>query len=309
MPVRDPNENFARLAEVELCYDEFGDAGDPACLLIMGLGTQMIAWPEEFCESLAGRGHHVIRFDNRDCGRSTHLDGAPVPTLRELLTRRVKRPAYLLDDMARDAAGLLDELGVDRAHVVGASMGAMIAQTLAVTAPERVVSLVSIMGNTGGRILGQPSLRLFRELIRPPATDRASYIEQVVAAFELVGSPGFERDEAALRELLELSYDRGVDPHGFARQLGAIVASGSRRRSLARITAPTLVIHGSADRLVAPSGGRATARAIPGANLLMVGGMGHDLPRGVWPLVIDAITGNAARAEPGARTAVAGPRR
>jgi pimeloyl-ACP methyl ester carboxylesterase len=305
--MRDPNENFASVGDVELCYDTFGDDGDPACLLIMGLGTQMIAWPEEFCAGLAARGFYVIRFDNRDCGRSTHLDGAPTPAIRELITRRIKQPAYLLDDMARDAAGLLDALGIERAHVVGASMGAMIAQTLAVNTPERVISLVSIMGNVGGRIHGQPSLRLFRELLRPPAADRASYVEQLVAAFELVGSPGFERDEQALRELLELSYDRGVDPHGFGRQLGAILASGSRRRRLSRITAPTLVIHGSADKLVAPSGGRATARAIPGANLLMVGGMGHDLPRGVWPLVIDAIAGNAARAEAGAPTATAIP--
>ena len=303
--MRDPNEHFASVGDIELCYDVFGDASNPACLLIMGLGTQMIAWPEEFCASLAERGFHVIRFDNRDCGRSTHLDGEPTPGLGELVTRRIKRPVYTLDDMARDAAGLLDSLGIERAHVVGASMGAMIAQTLAIRSPERVISLVSIMGNTGGRILGQPSLRLFREMLRPPATDRASYVEQVVAAFELIGSPGFERDDQALRELLELSYDRGVDPHGFARQLGAIVASGSRRRRLNRITAPTLVIHGSADRLVAPSGGRATARAIPGANLLMVGGMGHDLPRDVWPLLIDAIAGNAARAEQGVSPATA----
>jgi pimeloyl-ACP methyl ester carboxylesterase len=305
--MRDPNENFVKVGEVELCYDTFGDDGDPACLLIMGLGTQMIAWPEEFCEGLAARGFYVIRFDNRDCGRSTHLDGAPVPTIRELVTRRIKRPAYTLDDLARDAAGLLDGLGIARAHVIGASMGAMIAQTLALIAPERVVSLVSIMGNTGGRVFGQAHPRLWPLLLRPRPADRTSYVEQVVGVFELVGSPDFERDEKALRELLELSFDRGVDPHGFTRQLGAIFASGSRRRRLGQIKAPTLVIHGSADRLVAPSGGRATARAIPGANLLMVGGMGHDLPRGVWPLLIDAIAGNAARAEAGAPAATAIP--
>jgi pimeloyl-ACP methyl ester carboxylesterase len=289
------SEQFCTVGGVELCFETFGDPADPALLLVMGLGFQMVAWPEELCTGLVERGFHVIRFDNRDCGRSTHLSDAPPPTLAQLATRRIRRPAYTLEDMARDAAGLLDHLGIERAHVVGASMGGMIAQALAAQSPERVLSLVSIMSNTGSRFSGQPSVRLWPYLLARTPSDRERYIEHVVTLFGLVGSPGYEADEAELRAMLGLTFDRGVSPDGFARQLGAIFASGRRVRALRSISAPTLVIHGLADRLVAPSGGRATARAIRDANLVLLAGMGHDLPRDLWPLLTDAIARNAER--------------
>src|SRR3954447_22659399 len=190
-----PNEQFASVGDVELCYETFGETGHPAVLLIMGLGTQMIAWHEDFCAQLADRGFFVIRYDNRDVGRSTKLSSAPPPTPRELLTRKIRRPAYTLDDMADDGAGLLDALGIEAAHVVGASMGGMIAQVLAARHPNRVLSLVSIMSTTGNRWKGQPALRVYPFLLRRPATDREQYVERLVKLFGVVGSPGFERDE------------------------------------------------------------------------------------------------------------------
>jgi pimeloyl-ACP methyl ester carboxylesterase len=198
--------------------------------------------------------------------------------------------------MAADGVGLLDHLEIQRAHIVGVSMGGMIAQTIAARRPERVLSLTSIMSTTGSRWRGQPALRTYRKFLRPVSGDRATYIAQTAALFDIIGSPGFERDPEDLRALLAAMYDRGHDPRSVSRQLGAIVASGDRTAELRHITAPTLVIHGTADKLVAPSGGRATARAIPGARLLEIEGMGHDLPRGAWPQLIDAIVENAGRA-------------
>jgi pimeloyl-ACP methyl ester carboxylesterase len=296
-------ESFCRVGDVELCYETFGDPADPAMLLIMGLGTQMLGWADDLCAQLAARGFHVIRFDNRDIGRSTRMKGVRPPTLGQIVRRDRRAAGYLLADMAGDAVGLLDHLGIDRAHVVGASMGGMIAQTIAARHPERVLSLVSIMSNTGGRLRGQPALRTYPVFLRRSPADRDGYVEHIVRLFRVIGSPGF--DEAELREMLGRSYDRGYDPAGPGRQLAALLASGDRTAELRTITAPTLVIHGTKDRLVAPSGGRATARAIPGARLLMIQGMGHDLPRRFWPEVLDAITDNAARATPnaGARTA------
>ena len=276
---------------ITLCYETFGDPAHPPALLVMGLGTQMIAWHEEFCTSLADRGFHVIRFDNRDIGRSTHVGGAP-PTIGQLLSRSPRGARYLLSDMAEDAAGLLHELSLEPAHVIGASMGGMIAQTIAARHPGAVRSLVSIMSNTGARLVGQPALRVYPTLLRPPSKTREAFIERMVGVFTLIGSPGL-RDIDEIRELAGESYDRDHDPNGPGRQLGAIVASGNRTAELRRITAPTLVLHGSADRMVAPSGGRATARAIPGARLMMVEGMGHDLPRALWPELIDAIAAHA----------------
>ena len=274
------DERFCDVGDVTLCYETFGDAGDPAVLLVMGLGTQMVAWQEDFCEELAGRGFHVIRFDNRDVGRSTWLDHVRPPTRGEILRRRPRLPAYTLSDMAADAAGLLDCLGIEAAHVVGASMGGMIAQTLAAERPERVLSLVSIMSTTGSFWVGQPALRLYPYLLRPPPRDREAYLEAIVLLFGAIGGPGFPRDVEDLRRLAATSFERGVNHHGTERQIAAILASGDRTRALRRITAPTLVIHGKADRLVRPSGGRATAKAITGARLELIDGMGHDLPRG-----------------------------
>ena len=299
------DERFCKVGDVELCYEPFGDPGRPAVLLVMGLGTQMLAWHSDFCTELADRGFFVIRYDNRDVGRSTHLTDRPVPRPTEFLTRRIRQPAYLLADMAADGIGLLDELGVERAHVVGASMGGMIAQTMAANHPDRVLSLVSIMSSTGSRWSGQPAPRILPVFLQKPATSKEAYVERLVKLFALVGSPGFERDQDELRELAATSWDRGNDPGGMARQLGAIIASGHRAADLKQIQVPTLVIHGKSDRLIRPSGGRATARAIPDARLDVIDGMGHDLPRGVWPRILDGIAQTAARAaEPAAQPAV-----
>jgi pimeloyl-ACP methyl ester carboxylesterase len=283
---------------IELCYETFGDPADPAVLLVMGLGTQMLGWHDELCERLVERGpFRVVRFDNRDCGRSTHLDG-PAPSVLGLLLRRL-RASYLLADMAADAVGLLDHLGVRRAHVVGASMGGMIAQTLAARWPDRVRSLASVMSTTGSRWHGQPSPSAYRVLLGAAPAQRDAFVEHMVCVFATIGSPAdaFAPDRAWLREQVGRAYDRsGGDPRASLRQLAAIVASGDRRRELRSIAAPTVVVHGTRDRLVAPSGGRATARAVPGARLVEIAGMGHDLPRGAWPRILDAIVANAARA-------------
>jgi pimeloyl-ACP methyl ester carboxylesterase len=288
---------------VTLCYETFGDPDDTPVLLIMGLATQMIAWHEDFCEQLADRGFYVVRFDNRDIGRSTHFDFRP-PTLIEMARRRVRPEQYSLSDMAEDSAVLLRELGISPAHVVGVSMGGMIAQVLAAERPDAVRSLVSIMSTTGSRWHGQPALSVYRYLLRPPPRDRDGYIQRSAEVFGLVGSTGFPRDEQYIRERAGRAYDRGFDVRAGGRQLGAIVASGDRTRALGEIKAPTLVIHGTVDKMIRPSGGRATAKAIPGARLQMIEGMGHDLPRGAWPLLLDAISEHA-RAADGARARAA----
>jgi pimeloyl-ACP methyl ester carboxylesterase len=262
----------------------------------MGLGTQRVAWHDDFCRELVDRGLRVVRFDNRDCGRSTILRHVAPPSSSALLLRRSLRAAYTLDDMADDAAGLLDALGIERAHVVGASMGGMIGQTLAVRHPARVRSLVSIMSTTGSRRVGQPAWRVYPILLRRAPADREAYVELAVRVFGLIGSPGFPRSEEELRAVARRSHERGVHSGGTARQLAAIVASGDRTADLARVRVPTLVVHGLADPLVNPSGGRATARAIPGARLLEIPGMGHDLPRGAWPRIIAGIAETAGRA-------------
>jgi pimeloyl-ACP methyl ester carboxylesterase len=289
-------EELCTVGDLELCYERFGDPRHPTLLLVMGLATQMLGWHEDFCAALAGRGFHVVRFDNRDIGRSTRLAHLPPPTLKQLLRRDRAAAGYTLEDMADDAAGLLDRLEIDRAHVAGASMGGMIAQTLAIRHPERVLSLASIMANTGGRWKGQPALRIYPLFLRRAPRGRDGYVEHTVRLFRSIGSPGFDRDEEELREVAGRGYDRGVDAAGSARQLAAIVAASDRTAALAELSAPTVVIHGTADPMINPSGGRATARAIPGAQLVNVEGMGHDLPRGAWPQILDAIAENAARA-------------
>jgi pimeloyl-ACP methyl ester carboxylesterase len=281
---------------VTLCYETIGDPDDTPILLIMGLATQMIAWHEDFCEQLAERGFHVVRFDNRDIGRSTHFDFPP-PGVGRLLRRSFGPDQYTLSDMAQDSANLLRELGISPAHVVGASMGGMIAQVLAAEHPDAVRSLTSIMASTGSRWRGQPALAVYRYLLRRPPRDRDGYVERAAAVFGLVGSTGFDRDEQYIRERAARAYDRGYDVRAGGRQLGAIVASGDRTRLLGRIEAPALVIHGTVDKMVRPSGGRATAQAIPGARLMMIEGMGHDLPRGAWPQLLDAIAEHARAAD------------
>jgi pimeloyl-ACP methyl ester carboxylesterase len=296
-------EEIARAGDIELCYETFGSADDPALLLVMGLGTQMIAWPEDFCRMLAERGFHVIRYDNRDVGRSTHLRQYRPPTIRQLLLRDKRAARYTLADMAGDGMRLLDHLGIERAHVAGASMGGMIAQTMAARHPHRVLSLASIMSNTGHRWKGTPGLRVYPIFVRRPASNREGAVESFVSAFKLIGSPGFPFEEDEIRKAAELSYERGYNPAGTGRQLAAILAAGDRTEELRTITAPTVVIHGTKDRMVRPSGGRATAAAIPGAELVMIDGMGHDFPRAAWDRMIDAIVANARRADRSAAAA------
>jgi pimeloyl-ACP methyl ester carboxylesterase len=280
---------------ITLCYETFGDPSDPTALLIMGLGAQMVTWQDDFCLELAAGGLHVVRFDNRDIGRSTHLQGPP-PSLLQLLRYSVSAP-YTLADMAQDTVGLMDQLEIPQAHVIGASMGGMIAQTLAARHPTRVRSLVSMMSSTGGRWVGRPALSSYAIFLRKAPREREAFIEHAERLFAKVGSRGIPQDTEGVRRIAALSFDRELDRTGTGRQLAAIIASGDRTTELARVTAPTLVIHGSIDPLISPSGGRATARAIPGAKLMMIEGMGHDLPRVLWPRLIDAFASHAAAAD------------
>jgi pimeloyl-ACP methyl ester carboxylesterase len=289
-------EERARVGELELVYETIGDPGGEPLLLVMGLGMQLIHWDRELCELFAERGFHVIRFDNRDAGLSTKVN-APVPNVLRLMAGLPARVPYRLDDMAEDTFGLLDQLGIERAHVVGTSMGGMIAQTMAIRRPERVLSLASMLSTTGDRRVGTPKLRVWSVLTRrAPAAGRDAYVEYFLRVFRMIGSPAYPPDEARTRELAAATYDRCHDPAGTARQLGAILASGSRTAALRKLAVPTVVIHGEADPLVPLRAGIATARAIPGAELVRIPGMGHDLPRQLWPTYVDAIARNADRA-------------
>ncbi|MBK5218462.1 MAG: alpha/beta fold hydrolase, partial [Thermoleophilia bacterium] len=242
------------------------------------------------------RGFRVVRFDNRDVGRSTKIDSAGVPTRVDMLTGRRATAPYLLADMARDSFGLMDHLELDSAHVAGASMGGMIAQSMAIADPARVRSMASIMSTTGSRWTGLPSLKAFGVLFGGPPKGRDQVIERAVKTFRVIGSPAYPFEEDRIREIAAASYDRGHSAAGVARQLHAIFASGDRTQALRRIDVPTTVIHGSADVLVRPAGGRATARATPGARLRIFEGMAHDLPPALGPEITDEIATNAARA-------------
>jgi len=274
---------------IDVAYERFGDLEAPPVLLVMGLGTQMLGWHQEFCAQLVGRGLQVIRFDNRDVGLSTHFSAAPAPDVMAALSGDPSSASYTLSDMAADSVGLLDALSLDSAHIVGASMGGMIAQTIAIEHPNRIRSLTSIMSTTGNSAVGQASQQAIGALLSPPALDRQEAVDRTVSIFRIIGSPGFDLDEAELREQAGLSYDRADDPLGVARQLLAIIASGDRTERLRSISVPTLVIHGAGDPLVDVSGGRATAAAVPGAELDVIEGMGHDLPRALWPEITERI--------------------
>ena len=287
----------AQIGNIELAYETFGDRERPPVLLVMGLATQMIGWPDEFCTGLAERGHFVIRFDNRDIGLSTHVDDRGAPDILAILGGDRSNVPYPLSDLADDTVGLLDHLGLDSAHVVGASMGGMIAQLVAVRNPERVRSLTSIMSTTGAAGVGTPSPAATGLLLAAPVHDRENAIQRAVDTYRVIRSPGFEFDEAALRERAGLSFDRAYDPAGVARQLAAILTTPDRTPDLGTLDVPTLVVHGAQDQLVDVSGGQATAAAVPGAELMVVEGMGHDLPRAVWPRLLDAITSLVERAE------------
>ena len=288
-------ERFAHVGEIELCWQQFGSDEDPPLLMIMGLGAQMILWPDELCEMIAAAGYRVIRFDNRDSGRSTILADTPTGTVPQALEGEIEPGSYDLSDMTADTAGLLDALGIGAAHVVGSSLGGMIAQTLAIEHPLRVLTLASIMSTTGDRSVGEAAQAGIEALTTVPQRDREGYVDVLVGARRKISSPGFPFDEERARRIAGNGWDRGFHPKGTVRQMIAIVASGDRTERLADIEVPTVVIHGEDDPLIGVSGGKATATAIPGAKLVVIPGMGHDLPAGVWERVADAIVTNAGR--------------
>jgi pimeloyl-ACP methyl ester carboxylesterase len=288
-------ERLAPANGIEIAYDEIGDPAGEPLLLIMGLATQLIHWDERFCRLLAERGYRVIRFDNRDIGHSTKIEVGGRPGTAAMMLG-FGTAAYRLSDMADDTAGLMDHLGIESAHVAGASMGGMIAQTLAIEHPERVRSLASIMSTTGNRRLAMPKLRAFGTLMATPPRNREGYAEQAVRTFRIIGSPGFPTRDELVRAAALAAYDRCFYPPGVARQIHAINTAGDRTRRLRELQVPTVVIHGSRDPLIRPSAGKATARAIPGARLRIIKGMGHDLPPQLWPALVDEIDSNAARA-------------
>jgi pimeloyl-ACP methyl ester carboxylesterase len=280
---------------IQLFYETFGAATDPTLLLVMGLGAQMTLWDEDFCRALASEGFHVIRFDNRDVGLSSKIEGGPAPDLGKAMAGDASSAAYTLWDMADDAVGLLDALGIAKAHIVGASMGGMIVQAMAIKHPDRVLSMTSIMSTTGNPAVGQPKPEAMAALLSPPPATREEAVEQGVKTWKTIGGT-YPFDEAMLRERQGAAYDRCFYPIGTARQMIAILAGGDRTEALKQVRVPTLVIHGDEDSLVTPSGGAATAEAIPGAELLKVPGMGHDMPIQVQPQLVSAIVANARKA-------------
>ncbi|EFL19153.1 predicted protein [Streptomyces sp. C] len=286
-------------AGIEVAYERWGDAQDPPVLLIMGIALQMHGWPDGFCAELTARGLRLIRFDNRDAGLSTHFPDAPLPDVAAALAGDLSSASYSLSDMAGDAVGLLDALGLDSAHVVGLSLGGAIAQTMAIEHPGRVRSLTSLMSTTGDRAVGQPDPKVLGALAGPPPRSREEAVDRTVNAVRVLGSPGYPFDEAAVRERAARAFDRSYDPLGVGRQAVAAVASGDRTERLRSLRLPTLVVHGTDDPMCDVSGGRATAEAVPGAELAVFPGMGHDLPRALWPGIAGLITDLVHRTEAG----------
>jgi pimeloyl-ACP methyl ester carboxylesterase len=285
--------------EVELCYETFGDPGEEALLLVMGLGGHMTWWNAELCRMLARAGFYVIRYDNRDVGRSSSGTGRVTRPLlvRAFLGLPVQAP-YGIDDLAHDAFGLLDHLGIASAHVAGVSMGGMIAQAMAIEQPERVRSLVSIMSTTGRRTVGWQDPRLVPVLLAGRGADKQSYVDGARKVGSIIGSPGYPEAEEDSRARAEETFDRGVDPAGTLRQMLAVLTQPDRGPALGSLTMPAAVVHGMDDRMVHPSGGRATARAIPGANLTLIPGMGHDLPVELHETFVEVIRRTADKAAP-----------
>lgn len=297
------DERFATLPSgIQICYESFGNSGDPAALLIMGLGGPMNWWDSEFCRDLAAEGYYVIRFDNRDTGRSSSLDRAGRVSMRDVVraytrggSARIAAP-YSLEAMARDSVELLDFLGIVRAHVVGVSMGGMIAQTMAIHHPERLASLTSMMSNTGRRWVGSTSLKLIPSMLEPVPKDRDEYLRQSERSVRGMGSPGYPEPAEVTRRRAVETWQRGLNPAGSSRQLMAILTQPDRTEALQRLRVPTAVVHGGADLMIKPSGGVATSRAISGSTFTRIDAMGHDLPQPLWPVFIATITANARRA-------------
>ena len=293
-------EAFVTANGIQICYDTFGNENDPPLLLIMGLGVQMIAWHEEFCEQLAQQGFWVIRFDNRDIGKSTRFDEAGIPNVMAVMMAAMQGQTvatpYLLKDMAQDSVELLDALGIEKAHVVGASMGGMIVQEILIRHPERVLTATSIMSTTGDPSLPPATPDALNVLMSPAPLERDSYLDNSVVVWQVLNGDGFPLRETAVRENAARAFDRGLNPAGTARQMAAIFASGSRREPLKQVKVPTLVIHGAADPLVPLAAGEDTAAHIPDAELLVIEKMGHGLPIETWPEVIGAIVKHAKSA-------------
>jgi pimeloyl-ACP methyl ester carboxylesterase len=305
----EPRERFAKVGDLELCYEDLGDPDGEPLVLVMGLGTQLIHWHPGFVNLLVDRGFRVIRFDNRDAGHSSKIKG-PSPGRVAMLFGLPRRRAYHLHDMADDVVGLIDALDLESAHVTGVSMGGMISQATAYRHPDRVRSLVMIMSGSGKRVTSLPRMRALGTLLARPARSREDFVKTTRRVFEVIGSPGYPMDperEAEFRRTLELTWDRDHDPAGVARQLHAITSSGDRTKALRKVRAPTLVIHGEKDPLVRPAAGRALARAIPGAEFRLIEGMGHDMPPALFEQFADAVAQNAEKGgmarESGARKA------
>jgi pimeloyl-ACP methyl ester carboxylesterase len=297
-------ERLAPANGIELAYQEAGDPNGRPLLMIMGLATQMVAWEEDFCAMLAECGFRVVRFDNRDIGHSTSIDEAGVPSRFDMLSGRRATAAYTLRDMAEDTFGLMDHLRIESAHLVGASMGGMIDQAMAIQRPRRVLSLVSMMSTTGNRWIGSPSFKAWGILLAKYPRTREQYIRRAVKTVKVIGSPRYPMPAQRIEELAGEMYDRGHNTAGIIRQMHAISASGDRTAALRRLDLPATVLHGSADPLARPAAARATASAIPGARLRIFEGMGHDLPRELWPDFVDEIAATAERAG----AALTGPR-
>jgi pimeloyl-ACP methyl ester carboxylesterase len=296
-----------RVGTIELCYETTGDPSGSPVLLIMGLGAQLIFWDDELVQRLADRGHYVIRFDNRDAGQSTHLSQRSTLSMLEavmhIASGQKLTPPYSLDDMADDAVGLLDALGVSSAHVVGVSMGGMIAQIMSLRSPSRVRSLTSIMSTTNDRHLPGPKPEVMQALMSlMSGSGVGNSVDNAVNAFRTLASPGFPFDEQRIERRIKLSAERGFTPAGVARQFLAVLSTPGRGQSLRALKAPTLVIHGDGDPLIPPAAGQATADAVPGARLWMVPGMGHDIPTPLLTSVADAIADHAAQAEAAQRS-------
>jgi len=286
---------------IQIEYDTFGDSSFPALLLIAGNGAQLIFWDVEFCRLLAQKGYFVIRFDNRDAGLSTKFEEAGIPdfpaAIKAAMEGKPLESVYSLDDMADDVVGLLDALGIEEAHICGLSMGGMIAQVISYRHPKHILSLTSIMSTTGNPALPQGKPDALAAVLAPAPGERGAYVEHNMNVWRRIWSPGFPFEEERARTFLEMSYDRSYYPQGMARQNMAILANGDRSLSLSYVKVPTLVIHGADDPLIPVEGGKDTARVIPGARLLIIKGMGHDLPKGVWAEIVGAVSKHAMQAD------------